>query len=131
MKPFVAPGGELEYSVLAALFVLKKATAREVHTTHCSSGGLAYTTIATILDRLHDKGLVSRERAGRAFLYQPNVAREDIERARAEASLGQLLEADPNSTIAALVDTLEAAAPELLDRLAKLVNARRRARRGS
>ena len=131
MKSFVPPGGELEYSVLSSLFQLKKATAREVHTQLGEPGALAYTTIATILDRLHDKGLVSRERVGRAFLYQPKVSREELERARAEASLSQPLQADPNSTIAALVDTLEATNPELLDRLAALVNARRRARRGS
>lgn len=32
-------------------------------------GDPAYTTVLTILTRLHDKGLVTRERAGRAYLY--------------------------------------------------------------
>jgi predicted transcriptional regulator len=32
--------------------------------------GLAYTTVMTVLGRLHGKGLVTRERAGRAFAYQ-------------------------------------------------------------
>jgi predicted transcriptional regulator len=35
------------------------------------SGDLAYTTVVTILSRLHAKGVLDRERAGRAYLYKP------------------------------------------------------------
>jgi predicted transcriptional regulator len=31
---------------------------------------LAYTTVMTVLARLYEKGLVSRERSGRAFAYR-------------------------------------------------------------
>ncbi|HET9171116.1 MAG TPA: BlaI/MecI/CopY family transcriptional regulator [Actinospica sp.] len=34
-------------------------------------GELAYTTVVTILTRLHDKGALSREREGRAYRYAP------------------------------------------------------------
>ncbi|WSA12685.1 BlaI/MecI/CopY family transcriptional regulator [Micromonospora sp. NBC_01813] len=37
---------------------------------------LAYTTVMTVLDRLAGKGMVSRERAGRAWQYQPAASRE-------------------------------------------------------
>jgi len=37
---------------------------------------LAYTTVMTVLDRLAGKGMVSRERAGRAWRYQPAASRE-------------------------------------------------------
>ena len=32
-------------------------------------GDLAYTTVMTTLTRLHEKGVVTRERAGRAYAY--------------------------------------------------------------
>jgi predicted transcriptional regulator len=32
---------------------------------------LAYTTVMTTLTRLHEKGVVTRERVGRAFAYAP------------------------------------------------------------
>lgn len=32
---------------------------------------LSYSTVVTIMSRLHAKGLLTRERAGRAFLYTP------------------------------------------------------------
>ena len=34
-------------------------------------GDLAYTTVVTILFRLHAKGVLERARAGRAYLYAP------------------------------------------------------------
>jgi predicted transcriptional regulator len=34
-------------------------------------GGLARTTVNTILSRLHEKGVVERSRSGRAFAYAP------------------------------------------------------------
>jgi predicted transcriptional regulator len=32
-------------------------------------GDLAYTTVMTVLARLHDRGLLTRQRAGRAYAY--------------------------------------------------------------
>jgi predicted transcriptional regulator len=49
---------------------------------------LAYTTVLTILVRLHEKGLVERERAGRAYAYRPRWTREE----QAAARMGELLE---------------------------------------
>ncbi|MDG4833353.1 BlaI/MecI/CopY family transcriptional regulator [Solwaraspora sp. WMMD1047] len=37
---------------------------------------LAYTTVMTVLDRLAGKGMVERERAGRAWSYRPAASRE-------------------------------------------------------
>jgi predicted transcriptional regulator len=34
-------------------------------------GDLAYTTVVTILSRLHDKGMAIREKQGRSFAYSP------------------------------------------------------------
>ena len=36
---------------------------------------LAYTTVMTVLDRLHRKGMVLREKTGRAYLYRPTRSR--------------------------------------------------------
>jgi Predicted transcriptional regulator len=37
---------------------------------------LAYTTVMTVLDRLAGKGMVERERDGRAWRYRPAASRE-------------------------------------------------------
>lgn len=37
----------------------------------------AYTTVMTVMDNLHRKGWLVRERDGRAFRYEPTAPRED------------------------------------------------------
>jgi BlaI family transcriptional regulator, penicillinase repressor len=129
-KPVPLPGGDLEARVLETLWELDKATAREVHGRIGLPANLAYTTIATVLDRLHAKGLVRREREGKAFVYFPKVKKDVLDRARARDVINRLLGQDQKPAIAALVDAVESIDPELLDELARQVAARRRTRRG-
>ena len=66
------PSGGLESEVLAALWAADRPlTPGEV--TDAVGGELAYTTVQTILTRLHRKGAVVREQAGRAHAYRPVV----------------------------------------------------------
>jgi predicted transcriptional regulator len=125
------PGGELEYAVLVALWDLGPASARGVHSHVGEPDGLAYTTIAKVLDRLCIKGLVSRERSGKAFVYRARVKREVLDRARAKDLLGRFLGDEPQPAIARLVEAVESLDPELLDELGRVVQSRRRSRRGS
>ncbi|GAA0351229.1 BlaI/MecI/CopY family transcriptional regulator [Streptomyces turgidiscabies] len=62
--------GELESGVLAALWAADEPmTARQV--LERLPGDLAYTTVLTILSRLHDKGMLVRHPAGRGYAYAP------------------------------------------------------------
>lgn len=75
-------------------------------------GGLAYTTVMTTLSRLHEKGLVGRERVGRAYAYHP-VAEEAghlASRMRALLETGHNREA----IFSRFVDDLSPADAELL-----------------
>ena len=53
-------------------------TGREVLDLLTPTRDLAYTTVATILDRLARKHVVARERHGRAFTYAPRVGRDEL-----------------------------------------------------
>lgn len=62
--------GGLESEVLAALWAVDKPlTTSQV--VDAVDGELAYNTVQTILTRLHAKGAVDRELAGRAHAYTP------------------------------------------------------------
>lgn len=125
------PGGDLEYAILAALWEMGRASAREVHQRAAQPMGLAYTTTATVLDRLHGKGLVSREKVARAFVYRPRVSRRVVERARLRHTLDWLLGPEPPPAMARLVDAVESIRPEFIEDLAREVAKRRRKQRGS
>jgi predicted transcriptional regulator len=71
--------GELERSVMEQLWTSPDAqSVRDVHLALTRGRELAYTTVMTVLDRLAKKGLVRRERDGRAYLYLPEQTREQL-----------------------------------------------------
>ena len=50
-------------------------------------GGLAYTTVMTVMNRLYEKGLLRRRRNGRAWVYRCAMSRE----AFAAATMSEVL----------------------------------------
>src|ERR1700712_3465428 len=78
--------GSLESEVLAALWSAPAAlTTAEV--VEALNSGLAYTTVQTILTRLHTKGAVERTQAGRAHAYRPVLDEAGLTAARMHAML--------------------------------------------
>ena len=72
--------GDLERAVMDVLWdrgpvAAGGLTVREVAEA-LSERDLAYTTVMTVLDRLAGKGMVDREREGRAWRYRPMASRE-------------------------------------------------------
>ncbi|WP_433332792.1 BlaI/MecI/CopY family transcriptional regulator [Spirillospora sp. CA-294931] len=73
--------GELERTVMEVLWAredagLDAATARDVSRALAGDRDLAHTTVMTVLDRLAKKGMLERERDGRAWRYHPVASRE-------------------------------------------------------
>lgn len=64
------PDGALENDVLRVLWA-SETPLRPSEINDRLGAGHAYTSIATVLSRLHAKGLVERAPAGRAFAYSP------------------------------------------------------------
>ena len=82
------PSGALETEVLAALWAAATPlTPREVQRE--LGEGLAYTTVMTALARLHEKGVVTREKQGRAYAYTPLLDTPGIAAARMRALLDE------------------------------------------
>ena len=125
------PGGDLEYAVLKEIWQSGPSSAPQIHRMVGQPRGLAYTTVAKVLDRLHAKGLLVRHRSGKSFVYTAKFSRDRIERARAGELLRRLLGPEPVPAIATLVDAIEGIDPELINELSRQVAARRRSRRGS
>ena len=122
--------GEQEHVVLQAVAALGPCTVRQVFERVGQPEGLAYTTLATVLERLFGKGVVTRELEGKAFVYRATRKTGALERGRAQSLVRKLLGPGPSPAVASLVDAVESVDPALLDRLAEEV-ARRRGRRGS
>lgn len=106
--------GELEAAVLAAL----QAAGRPLPPAEVLDrvgGGLAYTTVVTILSRLHAKGVLERRKTGRAYAYAP-VADEPGLAARRMARVLDG-EADREAVLARFVSGLSGSDEQLLRRM--------------
>jgi BlaI family transcriptional regulator, penicillinase repressor len=80
---------------------------------------LAYTTVMTVLARLFDKGMLTRERRGRAWAYQPVLGREELAAEQMNAILRD--GGDQSAALARFVDHMT---PAERSRLRKVLDAR-------
>lgn len=128
-KPVIEPLGHLEAEVMESVWRNGPVTAREVCDQLERRKPRAYTTIMTTMDRLHRKGLLSREKEGLAWRYAAVLSREEFARASADGLARDILEGHGDVGLAAFVDAAAEVDEELLERLAELVASRRRGRR--
>jgi predicted transcriptional regulator len=110
----VARLGALERAVMETLWDLtgpaagrSDVTARQVVERLAAERSLAYTTVLTVLDRLERKGLVRRQRDGRAHRYAPAATREVYAAELMLEALGRASDRD-----AALVRFADAVTPQ-------------------
>lgn len=67
---------KLEHQTMNVVWDLKQCTIKEVHEIMTHKKKVAYTTIATILLRLHKKGLVIRKMDRTIYYYSPKITKE-------------------------------------------------------
>ena len=106
--------GELEAAALAVLQAAGTAlTPGQVRDR--LGGRLAYTTVVTILSRLHAKGVLTRVRSGRAYAYAPVADEPGLAARRMQGVLEA--EDDREAVLARFVSGLSPADERLLRRM--------------
>lgn len=117
--------GTLELRVLEALW--RRPAGASVRDLRVEFPAAAYTTLMTTMDRLHRKGVLDRQKAGRAFVYRPRYSREEMETGAAARTVGSLLgQGNAQPILSCLVDAVSEHDARLLDELERLVQAKRR-----
>jgi predicted transcriptional regulator len=100
--------GELQQQVMNALWRLDSATVEEVREALPPRYRSAYNTVQTVLNRLTERGLLSRTRVGRSFRYRPALTEADY----VARSIRQALAAASNdvrrAALAELIGELQA-----------------------
>jgi len=101
----------LELLCLNALWSIGQGSVREVRRLVAPSRTLAYTTVMTVLDRLARRGIVTRHKQGRAFVYAPSVSRDAIRRLALKEFLDSYFESSPEQLLRFLQDEPPAVLP--------------------
>ncbi|MCL6471270.1 MAG: BlaI/MecI/CopY family transcriptional regulator [Firmicutes bacterium] len=70
--------GELEADIMSVVWKLGSASVKDVFEQLYPEKRLAYTTIMTVMSRLANKGVLKQDRSGTAYIYTPNISREDM-----------------------------------------------------
>jgi predicted transcriptional regulator len=120
--------GDRELDIMQALWERGEGTVADVHQALLAGDAeVAYTTVQTMLNRLEEKGLVSREKQGRAFLYRPLMEAPTAAGAALQRLLDRFFGGDPAELATHLISGR--IAPRDLDRIETQI-AERRARKG-
>ena len=118
--------GPLETRVLDVLW--SRPSAACVRDLQPEFPGVAYTTLMTTLDRLFRKGVLYRDKSGRAFFYRPNCSRDELRSRLAGSTFATMLPGDVSSVrpiLSMFVDAVGDRDRALLDDLEALIRARR------
>lgn len=99
--------GELEQQIMDIVWENKNCSARDVLTKLERDKKLAYTTVATILQRLFDKGLLNRKESTSGHIYFPKVSREKYTKNVAQSFLKNFINSFGDTAIASFADSID------------------------
>lgn len=107
--------GDLQMAIMRVLWARGEASASEVHKALWEDRGLAPTTIATMLRKMEDKGVVSHALDGRTFLYRPEITEASVRRSMVEQLAERLFRGDVAAFASYLISENEIDGSELTE----------------
>lgn len=117
--------GDLQLHILEILWRTEEATVAEIHEKLGAGRKLAYTTVATMLRKMEQRGLVAHREVERAFIYRPLVSADQVSRSVGDHLVQRLFEGSLTGAVSHLLKTREVSRAEL-DELSKLIQAAKR-----
>ena len=120
--------GDLQLAILRTLWDLGEAPVSAVHEA-LADRQLALTTIATMLRKMEEKGLVAHTELGRQLVYRAKVAPEQVQKNLVGDLVTKLFDGDPLALVNHLLRAGEIELSELDELRLKVAEAERRAKK--
>lgn len=118
--------GDLQLRIMRVLWQSAPASVAEVQD-RLGGEPLAYTTVATMLRKMEDRGLLRHREQGRKFLYEPAVSVEEVTRSMADDLVDRLFEGSLSQAVSHLLDCRQVSRRELVE-LERLIQQRKNRR---
>ena len=99
--------GELEQRIMDIVWEFKNCSARDVLIILEKEKKLAYTTVATILQRLFDKGLLVRKEDKSGYIYSPKLSKEKYSKNIAQSFLKKFINSFGDTAIASFAESID------------------------
>ena len=117
--------GKLEKAVLQYLWQTGEADAKQVHAYLRQTRGGTLNTIQSTLERLFRKELLSREKHSHAYIYRPEVSREELVGNLITDITKDFLNDGEDALQAAFVSMSNSLTPSRLEELERLIRERK------
>lgn len=121
--------GELQAQIMTVLWRLEAGTVEQVRRALPARYRGAYTTVQTVLNRLAERGFLTRKRDGQAFVYRPKITEAQYLAGTVEEALASASPDARREVLAQLVSALADSERTDLLRLTAEVDAARKAKR--
>ncbi len=112
----------LEQDVMNIVWTNRECTVHDVIKALKKDKPVAYTTILTILQRLYEKGLVSKKKDKRAFLYKAKISKESYSKSMAQGFLKKFFTSFGDVGIASFAESIESLSKKEKDHLLELLD---------
>lgn len=96
--------GDLQLAIMRVLWEQGEASASEMHKSLLAERGLAPTTIATMLRKMEDKGIVRHRQEGRQFVYSSCIDEMEVNRSMVGQLVERLFAGDPKALVSHLLN---------------------------
>lgn len=116
--------GELQLAILRVLWEEGEATVESICEGLRPDHDVAYSTVSTVLSRLLGRGVVSREKRGRSYVYRAEVDEAEVRGSMVGRLLDRVFGGDASELVSHLVRSRELEGADL-DRLRALIEEER------
>ncbi|MBC7352209.1 MAG: BlaI/MecI/CopY family transcriptional regulator [Thermogutta sp.] len=120
--------GDLQLRILRVLWDKQAASVQEVHEA-LEGRRLAYTTVATMLRKMEQRGLVGHRLEQRRFIYFPRISQSQVVRSATADFLDRLFQGSLSAAVCHLLETRDLTREEL-EELERLIAQRKREMEG-
>ncbi|RBP86190.1 putative transcriptional regulator [Cytobacillus firmus] len=112
--------GPLEIEVMKVIWSIKEGTVQNVLSEINTQNNYAYTTIMTIMNRLYKKGILTRSKLGKGYVYKPNYSPNELIQQNSSDQVEHLLHHYGDIAITQFVDAV-GHNPDQLNKLKELI----------
>lgn len=104
---------ELELEIMNRVWAKEPCTVRDIQNALLPQKELAYTSIATIMKILEEKGFLNSQKTDKTHLFTARVSKESYETKTLKHVTEKLFNGSPGSMVARLLDDAELSAEDL------------------
>ncbi len=103
----IKPLSKLELEVMEIIWELGECTIRDVVNRVSKEKSLAYTTVATIITRLSEKGAIRKQGEKFAATYVPTLSKETMSKTVAQSFLTKFIRSFGDAAIASFAQSVD------------------------